>query len=154
MNFVIKSPDFKEGETIPKRFTCEGTDISPQLAWEGVPEGTKSLVLTVEDPDAPMGTFIHWVVYDLPANVNGLARGAGSEESPAGAKQGMTGFGHARYGGPCPPKGHGRHRYYFTLRALDVAELDVPAGARKSVVDNALKPHMLGETHMMGVYER
>ncbi len=154
MGFRLKSQDFREGDTIPKKFSCEGDDISPELEWEDPPPGTKSFVLTVEDPDAPMGTFVHWVVYDLPPNIHELDRGIGSNGLRDSIKQGLTDFGQAGYGGPCPPKGHGLHRYIFTLRALDVPTLGVRNGARKSEVERAMKGHVLAEAKIIGVYQR
>ncbi len=155
MAFGIKSPDFKEGERIPVKFTCEGTDLSPELVWEGEPAGTKSYTLIVEDPDAPMGTFIHWVVYDAPAHLRKMERGMGNETNLEGPlKQGVTSFGRAGYGGPCPPKGHGDHRYNFILRALDVDNLGVGVGAGKAEVEKAMKGHILGEASIMGTYSR
>lgn len=151
MAFNVKSPDFSEGQTIPKKFTCEGEDLSPELDWADVPQGTKSLALICEDPDAPMGTFIHWVVYDIPANLNKLEKGV---KLAGGIKTGITGFGKTGYGGPCPPKGHGTHRYFFILRALDAPSLNLPPGASKADVEKAMKGHVLGETKIMGVYKR
>jgi len=154
MAFGIKSPDFKEGERIPVKFTCEGTDLSPELVWEGEPAGTKSYTLIVEDPDAPMGTFIHWVVYDAPGLLRKLERGIGNRADLEGPVQGVSSFGRAGYGGPCPPRGHGDHRYYFILRALDVDSLGIGDGARKAEVEKAMQGHILGETSIMGTYSR
>ncbi len=155
MSFRIKSADFTEGGAIPKKYTCEGDDLSPEISWENAPAGTKSYALIVEDPDAPMGTFTHWVVYDVPASTNRLVRGAGNQAvSKDNMKNGHTDFGRTGYGGPCPPKGHGRHRYYFKLMALDVASLGLPSGATKNEVLMAMKGHVLSETTTMGVFQR
>lgn len=154
MAFKISSPDFKEGDTIPKRFTCEGEDVSPEMHWEGAPSGAKSFSLIVEDPDAPVGTFTHWVLYDIPGNLVRLDRGEGGAGSSTGIKNGITDFGRASYGGPCPPKGHGTHRYFFILRALDVETLGAPQGARKTEVEKRMKGHILAETRLTGVYRR
>lgn len=155
MAFNISSPDFRNGELIPKRFSCEGDDMSPELSWNDPPEGTKSYALIVEDPDAPAGTFIHWVVYDLPPEFHRLYRGMGNDGVPQdGIKQGSTDFGHTGYGGPCPPKGHGQHRYEFILRALDLKTLGLSEGAEKSEVERAMKGHILGETRITGLYRR
>lgn len=155
MNFAVRSTDFQEGSIIPKAFTCEGNDTSPALQWEGAPPGTKSFALIVEDPDAPMGTFIHWVVYDIPASSKSIERGAGNDSMlPPGAKHGSTGFGVNRYGGPCPPKGNGSHRYNFILRALDVETLGLKAGANRAEVERAMRGHILAEAKTMGVYQR
>lgn len=152
MAFKISSPDFKEGDTIPKKFTCEGEDVSPELNWEGAPAGTKSYSLIVEDPDAPVGTFTHWVLYDIPGNLNTLKRGATS--GGGDFKTGATDFGRSSYGGPCPPRGHGTHRYFFILRALDIESLGLTSGARKTEVEKKLKGHVLAEARLMGVFKR
>ena len=150
MSFRIESQDFKDGKAIPQRFGCDGQDISPRLAWTGAPEGTESFVLTVEDTGAPMGVFVHWVVFDLPSSVQGLEEG----DSLKGAKQGKTDFGRSGYGGPCPPRGHGVHRYIFTLSALDIPELDVAPGSKKGIVEKAMKGHVLAEARTTGTYQR
>lgn len=155
MSFRIESPDFKESGPIPQKFGCDGEDLSPRLVWAGAPEETKSFVLTVEDPDAPMGTWIHWVVYDLPSAKSGLEEGIkGNDARLEGAKQGKTSFGHSHYGGPCPPRGHGTHRYIFTIHALDIPELGVAPGSSKSTVEEAVKGHLLGKASTTGVYQR
>jgi len=136
---------------IPKSHTCEGGDISPSLEWSGAPPETESFALILDDPDAPAGTWNHWLLYDLPAALNSLAQGY----KPG--KQGVSGtndFGRLGYGGPCPPKGHGPHRYFFRLYALGVASLKLKAGARRSDLDRALRGHVLAETEYMGRYER
>ncbi len=155
MNFKIKSPDFTDGGSIPRKFTCEGEDLSPELTWENPPAGVKSFALIVEDPDAPMGTFTHWVIYDLPGTLKKLNRGIGNEARlKDNIKHGLQDFGRTGYGGPCPPKGHGRHRYYFKLTALDVETLGLSEGASKGDVLMAMKGHVLAETAAMGVYQR
>lgn len=158
MAFTISSPDFNDGEAIPKMHTCEGDDMSPELRWKDEPAGTRSYVLIVDDPDAPGGTFTHWVVYDIPATVHEITRGMGnvSENMDISEtiKEGKSGFGHPEYGGPCPPKGHGRHRYYFTLKALDTESLGLPPGAPRTEVELAIQGHVLGEAKTMGVFER
>ena len=150
MAFTISSPDISEGKTVPKEFTCDGLNISPELVWKDAPAGAKSLVLIVEDPDAPSGTFTHWVVYDIPATAVMFAKNA----LPSGVKQGLTDFGNARYGGPCPPKGHGEHRYYFMLKALDVPSLGIRDNAKRAEVEKAMKGHALAEARFMGKYNR
>lgn len=155
MTFRLSSPDFKNGEVIPKRFVCDGDDMSPELLWEEPPPGTKSFLLIVEDPDAPMGTFVHWIVYDMPSTFKELYRGMGNDDvSKDGIKQGTTDFGHRGYGGPCPPKGHGRHRYLFRLKALDIPTLGLPDGAKRGEIERAVKGHVLAETELMGIYQR
>ncbi|MBI1910427.1 MAG: YbhB/YbcL family Raf kinase inhibitor-like protein [Deltaproteobacteria bacterium] len=151
----LRSPDITNGDVIPKRFSCEGDDMSPELIWEGEPAGTKSYSLIVEDPDAPGGMFTHWVVYDMPAQFHHLYRGMGNDiDLKDGFKQGSTDFGYSGYGGPCPPKGHGRHRYNFIIRALDIPSLGLPDGATKSEVEMAMQGHVLAEAKITGIYQR
>ncbi len=148
----IKSPAFEQGEMIPKIYTCDGADVSPPLEWSSVPEGTKSFALISDDPDAPMGTWIHWVVYDLPASLTKLPENVPPESTLAdGGKQGMTSFRRIGYGGPCPPSG--THRYYFTLYALDTT-VDLDPGATKKQLLEAMKGHILSEAQLMGKYKR
>jgi len=142
---------FAEGGLIPKLHTCEGADISPSIEWNGEPAGTHSFALIVDDPDAPAGVWNHWLLYDLAPSIHSLAQGFKS------GKLGVSGtndFDKPGYGGPCPPKGHGPHRYFFKLYALDVASLGLPAGARRAQIDKALKGHTLAESQYMGRYER
>ncbi len=155
MTFVLESKDIRAGERISRRFTCEGEDVSPELHWHGVPPGTKSLALIVEDPDAPMGTFIHWVLYNIPADLGGLSRGASRTTAIKGEmREGVSGFGRTGYNGPCPPPGHGDHRYFFNLVALDIKKLDVKDNANKADVDEAMTGHILAEASLMGTYSR
>lgn len=158
MAFKITSPDFNDGEEVPRLHSCDGDDISPELIWEGEPEGTRSYVLVVDDPDAPRGTFTHWVVYDLPTGVRALSRGMGNVDENMDIsetiKEGLNDFDRPEYGGPCPPKGHGRHRYFFTLKALDIPTLGLPPDASRSDVEIATQGHVLGTAQLMGVYER
>lgn len=155
MGFSIKSVDFKDGGTIPTKFSCDGENLSPGLSWTQPPDGTKSLAMLVEDPDAPGGTFIHWIIYDIPADWTGLKRGMTDGDGiKLGVKQGKTGFGSSGWGGPCPPRGHGRHRYIFTLKALDISTLGLPNDAKKLDFDKALKGHVIGEAKITGGYER
>lgn len=151
MAFTLTSPDIKDGSEIPKKFTCDGSDVSPELVWEGAPAGTKSYCMIVDDPDAPVGTFTHWVVYDIPSSTAKLKGGA---ELKDGMKAGQTNFGKAAWGGPCPPRGHGKHRYFFMLMALDLPTLGLPAAAARADVEKALKGHILGTATLMGVYKR
>ena len=149
----LSSPAFANTETIPDRFTCKGSDISPALAWEALPEGTKSLVLIFDDPDAPMGTWVHWVAYYIPAERKGLPEDVpkNRDEIAGGGLQGTNSWGRIGYGGPCPPSG--THRYYFRLYALD-ARLALKPGATKVQVTAAMKDHVLGEAELMGRYSR
>lgn len=154
MSFTINSTAFKEGGTIPKHYTCDGTDVSPRLSWDGVPAGTRSFVLIMDDPDAPVGTFNHWVLYDLPAETNGLSEGVSKEPTLSnGAKQGITSFRRAGYGGPCPPRGPA-HRYFFTLYALDIPTLGLGAKATKEDIESKMKGHIIEKAVIMGRYGR
>ncbi|MFQ5965417.1 MAG: YbhB/YbcL family Raf kinase inhibitor-like protein [Candidatus Scalinduaceae bacterium] len=152
MKLEIKSTSFVEGGTIPGKYTCDGPDVSPPLSWAQSPEGTKSLVLICDDPDAPMGTWVHWVLYGLSPNTLELPEGIPVEEVVlGGAKQGTNDFRRIGYGGPCPPGG--THRYYFKLYAVD-SELDLDAGATKDEVLKAIEGHVLAEGQLMGRYSR
>lgn len=150
----VESKAFNEGEVIPVRHTCDGSDISPEISWSGVPEGTKSFVLIMDDPDAPIGTFTHWVVYDIPAGVRELPEGLPKSDRIDGIKQGINDFGYVGYGGPCPPKGHGYHRYFFKVYALDLETLDLPPRATRRQVEERIKGHVLGQGSTMGRYKR
>ncbi len=148
----IISLAFEEGAMIPKKYTCDDIDISPPLKWSMVPDGTKTFAIICDDPDAPMGTWVHWVVYNLPANINELSEDVPpSEILPNGAKQGRNDFGKIGYGGPCPPGG--THRYYFKIYALS-EELKVEAGITKSELLKAMEGHILSEGQLMGRYKR
>ena len=152
MEINIESSAFKEGEMIPSKYTCDGVNISPPLKWRIPPEGTKSLVLISDDPDAPMGTWVHWVVYNIPASVKELSENIPhSDILDNGATQGITDFRKIGYGGPCPPSG--THRYFFKLYALDTMLSLGPGAAKKQVVD-AMEGHVLAEGQLMGKYKR
>jgi Raf kinase inhibitor-like YbhB/YbcL family protein len=141
---------FREGGLIPPKYTCDGEDVSPPLEWDGVPQGAQSLALIVDDPDAPSGVFVHWLLYDIPARENGLTEGIGVAGPRAGGgTQGRNGFGKTAYGGPCPPSG--THRYYFRLYALDAA-LGLPAGVTRQELESAMRGHLIAETQMMVRY--
>jgi Raf kinase inhibitor-like YbhB/YbcL family protein len=146
-DFELTSGAFAQGQPIPRRHTCEGEDVSPALAWNGVPEGTVSLALVVDDPDAPSGTFTHWLAWRIDPAAGGLREG---EAAPV---EGRNDFGSAGWGGPCPPPGHGPHRYFFKLHALD-GKLDLPAGAGKAEVERAIEGRALAVAELMGTYER
>ncbi len=151
--FVLTSTAFEPGKRIPTRYTCDGEDLSPPLSWKGIPEGTRSLVLVVEDPDAPRGTFVHWIIYDIPPDLPGLPEGVPRQrELENGALQGINDFGVIGYRGPCPPPGK-PHRYFFILRALDTV-LHLDPGTTRAELEEALKGHVLGETKLMGTYGR
>lgn len=153
MTLSVTSAAFREGETIPSRYTCEGEDISPPLAWDQPPEGTRSLVLIVDDPDAPGGTFTHWVLFNLPAGQKQLPEAVPSRpQLDSGARQGKTDFGREGYGGPCPPPGN-PHRYRFTVYALD-RTLDLEAGALRPRVEEAMQGAVLARGRLTGFYQR
>jgi Raf kinase inhibitor-like YbhB/YbcL family protein len=153
MEIVVKSPAFAEGQQIPAKYTADGEDVSPPLTWSGVPHRARSLVLLCEDPDAPGGTFTHWVVFNLPAQARQLEEGVPPREALAsGGVQGTNDFGRLGYGGPAPPPGR-PHRYYFKVSALD-AELPLAAGARRREVAAAMEGHVVAEGWLMGTYRR
>lgn len=152
MNIELTSPAFEDGGTIPKQYTRDGPDVSPPLTWTPVPKGTKSLALICDDPDAPMGTWVHWVIFNLPSDIGELPENVPALRALASrAKQGTNDFGRIGYGGPCPPSG--THRYYFKLYALDT-ELNLEAGATKAELLDAVDGHVLGEGRLMGRYSR
>jgi Raf kinase inhibitor-like YbhB/YbcL family protein len=149
----ITSPAFGEGQPIPAKYTCDGHNVSPPVQWTGVPPEAKSLVFIGDDPDAPGGTWVHWVLYGLAATVSTLPEDLPkSQYVLQGARQGLNDFGHLGYGGPCPPRGK-PHRYFFKLYALD-ADLEFLPGATKEKVVRALPPHLLAEGSLMGTYQR
>ena len=153
MTIQVRSAAFDEGQSIPQKHTCDGEDVSPSLSWENPPDRTKSFALICDDPDAPSGTWVHWVIFDLPAAITELPEAIPTKEEVLnGAKQGRNDFSRIGYGGPCPPKGN-PHRYYFKLYALDAA-LNLKAGATKADVENAMKGHLLGEGKIMATYKR
>src|SRR6266849_355404 len=153
MSLQIPSVAFSAGETIAKKFTCDGPDASPKLSWNEPPAKTQSFALIMDDPDAPVGTWVHWVLYDLPVNTRELTEGVVKQEQLAsGARQGRNDFGKIGYGGPCPPPGK-PHRYFFKLYALD-AKLNLKAGASKADVEGAMKGRVLAQSELMGKYGR
>lgn len=149
----IKNTAFEDNGLIPRKHTCDGADISPPLTWTKPPAGTKSIVLICDDPDAPMGTWDHWVLYGLSPETTSLPENVPPQkEVLKGAKQGINDFRKIGYGGPCPPKGPA-HRYFFKIYALDT-ELNLPAGITKKDVEKAMKGHILAEGQLMGKYGR
>lgn len=149
----LTSAAFTEGAAIPAKYTCDAKNVSPPLKWRGVPTGAKSLALIVDDPDAPVGTWVHWVLYDLPATMSELAEDLPKGQYIAGgAKQGLNDFKHLGYGGPCPPHGS-PHRYLFKLYALDVL-LDLKPGLTKKDLEHAMEQHILAQAQLMGTYQR
>jgi Raf kinase inhibitor-like YbhB/YbcL family protein len=147
MEFTLSSPDFADGADIPLRHTCDGGDVAPRLTWKGLPAGTRSLALIMDDPDAPRGTFTHWVVCDIPADAAELGEG-----STLGS-QGRNSFGRSGYGGPCPPPGDDPHRYRFTLYALDLPALALQNGTREEL-DTKMETHVLATARLVGRYQR
>ncbi len=152
VDLTVTSEAFADGEAIPVVYTCDGEDRSPPLAWSELPEGTASVAVFCDDPDAPGGTWIHWVLYGLPAGTVALDESAAAQEPPAGGFHGLNSWKKAAWGGPCPPPGPG-HRYVFTVVALD-APLDLPAGAPRDAVDEAIQGHVLARGTVMGRYKR
>jgi Raf kinase inhibitor-like YbhB/YbcL family protein len=153
MSLELKSSDFAAGGSIPKQFTCDGADISPALEWNTPPAGTQSFALIADDPDAPVGTWVHWVIFDMPGNSRGLPQNFPKNEQAAdGSRQGKNDFRKIGYGGPCPPPGKA-HRYFFKLYALD-AKLNLKPGATKKEVEGAMQGHILAQGEYMGRYAR
>lgn len=153
MKLTVTSTAFREGQPIPAKYTCQGADVSPPLAWEAPPEGTQSLALICDDPDAPVGTWVHWVLYALPPGTRQLPEHVPAHETlPDGARQGVNDFRRVGYGGPCPPPGR-PHRYFFKVYALDRA-LELPPRATKAQLLQAMAGHILAEGQLMGTYQR
>ena len=156
MAFHLTSPSFAPQGEIPAKFTCEGEDVSPPLAWSGVPRGTKSLALIVDDPDAPdpkapKMTWVHWVLYNLPPAASSLPEGVKKSALPSGTREGQNDWKRTGYGGPCPPIG--RHRYFHKLMALDTVLPDLGA-ATKAELEKAMKGHVLAQAELVGTYEK
>lgn len=156
MSLSITSGAFDNGSTVPGKYTCEGADISPPLTWSGVPDSARSLVLIVDDPDAPdpkapKMTWVHWVLYNIPPEAPGLVEGVTSERLPAGALEGLNDWKRTGYGGPCPPIG--RHRYFHKLYALDtvLAGMNKPT---KAQVEAAMQGHIIAEAQLMGTHQK
>ena len=156
MTLTITSPAFSHDGEIPARFTCDGEDISPALEWSGMPEGAKSMVLIVDDPDAPDPAapkmiWVHWVLYNLPTNAAGLPEGVKAADLPEGTKEGLNDWKRSGYGGPCPPIG--RHRYFHKLYALDVVLPDLGTPTKKEI-EKAMEGHILADAELIGTYQR
>lgn len=150
MGITIRSSAFKEGDSIPAKYTCDGSNVSPALSWSEPPENTKCFALISDDPDAPMGTWVHWVVYNIPPGLRELQENVPSGPTLSnGTLQGVTDFRSVGYGGPCPPSGS--HRYFFKLYALDTM-LDLKPGATKKQLVDAMKGHILDQGQLMGRY--
>ena len=144
-DLIVRSSVFESNKLIPARYSCDGDDVNPPLTVENVPDGTKSLVLIIDDPDAAIGVWNHWLVWNIPAGIREI-----TENSVPGIEGTNTG-GRRRYGGPCPPSG--THRYFFKVYALDI-ELDLDAGSKKKDVENAMRGHVLAEGELLGLYRR
>ena len=153
MSFQISSSAFSPSQTIPKKFTCDGFDVSPALSWNEPPSGTETFALIADDPDAPVGTWVHWVLFDLPSAARSLEEGVPKQEQLSnGARQGRNDFKKVGYGGPCPPPGK-PHRYFFKLYALDT-QLNLPSAATKAELERAMKGHILAQAELIGRYGR
>ena len=155
MALIIKSSAFAPNGAMPIQYTCEGEDVSPALEWSGAPDGTKSLALIVDDPDAPdpaapKMVYVHWVLYDISPSTTGIAEGVTASQLPKGARQGKNDFGKVGYGGPCPPIG--RHRYFFKLYALDTVLGDLGTGTKPDV-EAAMRGHVLEQAELVGTYQ-
>lgn len=152
MKLTVTSTAFNDGGMIPSKYTCDGDNISPAISWSGIPGGTKSIAMICEDPDAPAGTWVHWVVYNIPPDIQKIEEKIPSEKIlKNGTLQGLTDFRKIGYGGPCPPSGV--HRYYFKVYALDKT-LDLEPGATKSQLVKAMEGHILAQGQLMGKYTR
>lgn len=153
MAFAVTSPSFQNGVSIPKKFTCDGADVSPELQWSAPPTGTQSFALIADDPDAPAGTWTHWVLFDLPAESKALPEGVTKvDQPPTGGRQGRNDFRRIGYGGPCPPPGK-PHRYFFRVYALD-EKVGLKAGASRQELEQAMEGHILATAEWMGTYRR
>jgi Raf kinase inhibitor-like YbhB/YbcL family protein len=146
-NMKLTSPAFENNGNIPSKYTCDGEDTSPELVIEGVPENAKSLALIVDDPDAPAGTWVHWLAWNIVPDTGKISEGS----VPGGVTQGTNDFGKPDYGGPCPPSG--THRYFFKLYALDIT-LDLPQGVTKQQLEQAMQGHVLEQATLTGLYQR
>ncbi len=149
---VVTSPAFTQAAPIPLEYTCDGQDISPPLSWHGVPPNTRSFAVIVDDPDAPMGTWVHWLLFDIPATVSSLSAAIPQTATLVdGSRYGMNSWGQQRYGGPCPPSG--THRYFFKVYALDT-QLALPVGVTNAQLLQKMQGHILAEGELMGTYRR
>ena len=148
MSFEITVSGFANGGHVPPRHTCDGEDVSPAIHWKGAPDEALGFVLILDDPDAPVGTWNHWLLYDIPNTTESLPEGGSAGQS------GTNDFGRSGYGGPCPPRGHGPHRYFFKVFAMNTPSLGLPAGAKRADLDAAMLGKVLAQAEYMGRYER
>lgn len=148
----VSSSAFDQGANIPVKYTCDAQNVSPPLRWSGTPQGTQSIALIADDPDAPRGTFTHWIAFNIDASRSELPEGTGQTAGGPAGTLGENSFGNLGYGGPCPPRGSS-HRYFFKLYALD-SQLDLEQGANKAKVEQAMQGHILGQGQLMGKYTR
>ncbi len=154
MGMKLESAAFQTGAPIPARHTCDGAGDSPPLTWSGAPADTRSMVVLCDDPDAPGGTFNHWAVYDIPPATTALAQGVPGDAVVGAMRQGLNDFGATGYGGPCPPRGHGTHRYRFRVLAVNVATLGLPPGAKFRAIAQAAERHTLAQAELIGTCKR
>ncbi len=153
MSFTVRTTAFSEGALIPKKYTCDGVDISPELTWSAIPDGTQSFALIADDPDAPVGTWTHWIAWNIPATATRLPEGVPKQESLSdGTRQGKNDFKRIGYGGPCPPPGK-PHRYFFRLYALRI-NLNLNGGASRGELEKAIKGQVISTAELMGKYGR
>ncbi len=150
----LESSAFSDGDRIPRRFTCEGEDLSPPVNWSDAPAGTASFVLLCDDPDAPAGTWRHWAAYDIPADRAALPEGVGRRRGEDGLMQAINDFGRPGYGGPCPPRGHGPHHYRFRLLALSTGRLQTPKQPSCRDIEREARKHLIAEAVLVGLFER
>ena len=153
MQFTLSSPSFQNNQPIPAKHSCEGADVSPALKWDGAPATAKGYALICDDPDAPGGSWVHWVIYGISAGTSALPEGVAKTETVGGMKQGVNDFGKPGFGGPCPPRGHGVHHYHFRLYALDT-ELNLAPRVKRPQLENAMKGHIVAQTKLIGTYQR
>ena len=151
MAFALTCPAFPNGSSIPREYTCDGDNRNPELRWSGAPPETQSFALIMHDPDSPTGDFTHWTLFDIPADADLIEAGAGRH---APGTQGRNDFGQDGYGGPCPPPGHGTHRYIIDLYALNTDSINIPAGSDRASIEAAVKEHTIAQTSLRGTYER